>query len=376
MPVSTYGSGNTLTSTADRNVAKNSDFMKAFGNGTTNTRTIQPQQTEKVTTQPARLGYTPNDQSFFDFDRVSSGNSPYPSQNPFGTPGGGLPGWGSDSNFRPLSPPDSASPFSKEWNFGFQNMPNPSASNMFTNNETNSNTKAQYGQVTPPDEEHDGASTLDEQFQEQQEESNSTAPTRKRKRANGYNAKSNQTPSKRSRKNNSRRSGAATNNTDSSKPEDTRRTKFLERNRVAASKCRHKKKEWTQNLEDRSRELQKTNQNMRVLIDSLRQEALWLKGEMLRHGECDSTNIKDYLKASAHEMSSVPKRESSSPFDELSRSHTTIDLDGQSDHEDEIPQQRRPTNAEIAQDESALESLLASSINRDAEEKNAVKTAG
>ena len=351
-------------------MAKNSDFMKAFGNGTTNARTVEPTQTERSTDRLASLGYNPNEQSFFDFDRVSTGTSPFPNQNPFSTPGGGLPGWSTDTNFRPLSPPDSASPFSRDWNSGFQNVSNSSVPNIFTNNLA-TNTRAQYGQVTPPDDEQDGESVTDQQFDEQQEEFDDTAPTKKRRRG-GNNAKaSNQAPSKRSRKNN-RRSVASPSNVDPSRPEDVRRSKFLERNRVAASKCRQKKKEWTQNLEDRSRQLQKDNNNMLMMIDSLRQEVLFLKGEMLRHSECDNTHIQEYLKTCPSEMSgssmNMPtKRESSSPFDDLSRGQSTVDLDGQSTIDEEITQQGQ-TNAEIARDENALEALLASSINGDARE--------
>ena len=369
-----YGSTAPFTSPNGRNMAKNSDFLRAFGNDSTNTRAIEPQQTEKMVNRPANLGFNSNEQSFFDFDPSSNSGSPFQNQNQFGTPGGGIPGWGPDMSFRPLSPPDSASPFSKDWNYGFQNLSNPSIPNVFSSNQSNNNTRAQYGQVTPPDDEHDDEPSLDYRLQEQQQESNDTASGKKRRKGNGKNSKaSNQTPAKRSRKSNSRRSGTSSNTADPSKPEDVRRSKFLERNRVAASKCRQKKKEWTQNLEDRSRKLQKDSNNMRMMIDSLRQEVLFLKGEMLRHSGCDSPHIQDYLKSCADELSGASaemamKRESS-PFDGMHRSRMgslgTVDLDGQSAVDEELTQQGQ-TNADIADDENALEALLTSSINHDA----------
>lgn len=274
-------------------------------------------------------------------------------------------------NFRPLSPPDSASPFSKDWNYGFPNVSNPPSSNMFNTAQPNDSARAHYGQVTPPDDEHDDEALLEQHLREQQQESNDTSPNKKRKRGTGNSAKdSNQSPTKRNRKSNAR-NAASSKVIDSCKPEDVRRSKFLERNRVAASKCRQKKKEWTQNMEDRGRGLQKDNNNLRILVDSLRQETLFLKGEMLRHSGCESPQINDYLKngadmLSGNSMETVLKRETS-PFDTMPEgSVTTTDLDGHSivDVDEEVAQPPQ-TNADIAGDENALEALLTSSINRD-----------
>ena len=374
-----YGSTAAFASPAGRNMAKNSDFLKAFGNGPTNTHATESQQTEEMGNRPSNLGFNTNEQSLFDFDPSSNHGSPYQNHNQFGTPDGGIPGWGPDMGFRPLSPPDSASPFSKNWSYGFPNVSNPSVLNIFHSSQPN-NARAQYGQVTPPDDDHDEGPILDYPLPEQQQESNDTASSKKRKRGNGSNAKaSNQTPAKRSRKNASRKSGTA-NTADPSKPEDVRRSKFLERNRVAASKCRQKKKEWTQNIENRSRELQKDNNNMRMMVDSLRQEVLFLKGEMLRHSGCDSPQIQDYLKSCANELSgssmeTATKRESS-PFESMPRSRMgslgTVDLDGQSLVDEELTRQGQ-TNAEIAGDENALEALLTSSINHDTSEEGAAR---
>lgn len=76
---------------------------------------------------------------------------------------------------------------------------------------------------------------------------------------------------------------------------DDKRNQFLERNRVAASKCRQKKKEWTSNLEQRARELQASKNSLALLVSSLREELLYLKGEALRHTNCGCTNVREYL---------------------------------------------------------------------------------
>ncbi|KAK8020081.1 hypothetical protein PG990_005219 [Apiospora arundinis] len=72
-----------------------------------------------------------------------------------------------------------------------------------------------------------------------------------------------------------------------------------EKNRVAASKCRRKKKDEERVLEDRRRMLQVQNA---ILVDSatsLRAEVLSLKHEILRHGTCDFQPINSYIATAA-----------------------------------------------------------------------------
>jgi len=76
---------------------------------------------------------------------------------------------------------------------------------------------------------------------------------------------------------------------------EAKRQKFLERNRIAASKCRRKKKQWTQNLEDTAREVQTASKNLHKQVAALRNELLHLKGELLKHNGCSCERIKQYL---------------------------------------------------------------------------------
>ncbi|KAK8050221.1 hypothetical protein PG994_011951 [Apiospora phragmitis] len=72
-----------------------------------------------------------------------------------------------------------------------------------------------------------------------------------------------------------------------------------EKNRIAASKCRRKKKDEERVLEDRQRMLQVQNA---ILVDSatsLRAEVLQLKHEILRHGTCDFQPINSYIATAA-----------------------------------------------------------------------------
>lgn len=74
------------------------------------------------------------------------------------------------------------------------------------------------------------------------------------------------------------------------------REKFLERNRVAASKCRQKKKEWTTSLEERARELQSQREMLVAYVSMLRNELLMLKCKCLQHSDCKCERLRDYLK--------------------------------------------------------------------------------
>ncbi|ORY05983.1 hypothetical protein K493DRAFT_344746 [Basidiobolus meristosporus CBS 931.73] len=58
---------------------------------------------------------------------------------------------------------------------------------------------------------------------------------------------------------------------------DEKRRRFLERNRVAASKCRQKKKIWVKELEQRSQMVANRNRELRQLVGQLKEELLQLK---------------------------------------------------------------------------------------------------
>lgn len=74
-----------------------------------------------------------------------------------------------------------------------------------------------------------------------------------------------------------------------------KRDKFLERNRVAASKCRAKKKEWTNGLEERCRHAQHELAVATTLVSSLAQEVVALRGMVRAHGPCDDESISKYF---------------------------------------------------------------------------------
>lgn len=74
-----------------------------------------------------------------------------------------------------------------------------------------------------------------------------------------------------------------------------KRAKFLERNRLAASKCRQKKKEHTQLLEQRYKEQSDMKENLQREVQKLKAQVLSLKNELLCHAQCNDEAIKLHL---------------------------------------------------------------------------------
>lgn len=75
----------------------------------------------------------------------------------------------------------------------------------------------------------------------------------------------------------------------------SKRDKSLERNRIAASKCRQKKREYTQGLESRFRALAEQRSLLENETARLRCEVLSLKNEMLQHAHCNDGRVGHHL---------------------------------------------------------------------------------
>jgi hypothetical protein len=76
---------------------------------------------------------------------------------------------------------------------------------------------------------------------------------------------------------------------------DERHEQFLERNRIAANKCRENKKRKTKHLEEQARVLKTQRHVMVNYINQIRWELLELKYKCLAHTECDCTQLRQYL---------------------------------------------------------------------------------
>lgn len=67
---------------------------------------------------------------------------------------------------------------------------------------------------------------------------------------------------------------------------ETKRQKFLERNRAAASRCRARKKQWIDTLDKKSKELEMLNTSLQQEVIVLRAEVQQLKSIILAHKDC------------------------------------------------------------------------------------------
>ncbi|KAL7808803.1 hypothetical protein V8C44DRAFT_359582 [Trichoderma aethiopicum] len=86
----------------------------------------------------------------------------------------------------------------------------------------------------------------------------------------------------------------------SAKREDTaQRTKNLERNRIAASKCRQKKKEWVMELEETKSGMEIRHTNLRLEYLTLLDEVTSIKNQLMAHAACNDPNINFWIEKEA-----------------------------------------------------------------------------
>lgn len=78
------------------------------------------------------------------------------------------------------------------------------------------------------------------------------------------------------------------------------RTELLARNRVAAQRCRQKKRRQEEKLVERQRKLEAEHRQMMYYAAQLKEEVLGLKTEVLRHAGCESNVIDGYIAELAH----------------------------------------------------------------------------
>ncbi|PNY23313.1 Cyclic AMP-dependent transcription factor ATF-7 [Tolypocladium capitatum] len=88
--------------------------------------------------------------------------------------------------------------------------------------------------------------------------------------------------------------GAASTSTAGSKA-DARRSRCLERNRVAASKCREKKKQWVHDLESTKCELEQQHASLQAECAGLLEEATQIKNWLMGHAGCGDAKIDAWI---------------------------------------------------------------------------------
>ncbi|KAI1215093.1 uncharacterized protein F4807DRAFT_405869 [Annulohypoxylon truncatum] len=81
--------------------------------------------------------------------------------------------------------------------------------------------------------------------------------------------------------------------------EAAKRNRFLEKNRVAATKCRQKKKEWVSDLEETRFGLESQNNHLQMEYSSLRNEITQIKSQLMEHAGCNDPNIDKWIENEA-----------------------------------------------------------------------------
>ncbi|KAH7082824.1 hypothetical protein BKA63DRAFT_138558 [Paraphoma chrysanthemicola] len=96
----------------------------------------------------------------------------------------------------------------------------------------------------------------------------------------------------------------------------------LEKNRIAAAKCRERSKGVSLSLVAKAAELTAKNKSLRADANALREEVLRLKGEVLLHAGCESWAIDRYVQQCAGNILGVE----APPFRPSARSDSNINL--------------------------------------------------
>ncbi|KAF9874856.1 bZIP transcription factor [Colletotrichum karsti] len=81
--------------------------------------------------------------------------------------------------------------------------------------------------------------------------------------------------------------------------DDAKRNKFLERNRVAASKCRQKKKVWMSDLQETKQGLETQHAQLQMEYNGLVDQVTRMKNELMSHANCNDPNINLWLENEA-----------------------------------------------------------------------------
>jgi hypothetical protein len=85
-----------------------------------------------------------------------------------------------------------------------------------------------------------------------------------------------------------------------------KRKKFLERNRVAASRCRQRKKQKIEELEKRASETAQRNEELKLTISALKDELIMLKNMLLAHRNCECSLVQEYINNGGLSVGNTP----------------------------------------------------------------------
>ncbi|UNI22309.1 hypothetical protein JDV02_008208 [Purpureocillium takamizusanense] len=100
---------------------------------------------------------------------------------------------------------------------------------------------------------------------------------------------------------------------DASGAEDPRALRVREKNRIAADKCRSRRRQEEDKLKSKHEDLEQEHRRLSGALSELMAETYVLKNMLMEHGNCDCRLIQDYLKESASEWVAKKLKASASP---------------------------------------------------------------
>lgn len=144
-----------------------------------------------------------------------------------------------------------------------------------------------FGMITPPDAvktETDGKPTNTDLHQQKSNEKSEIA----RKAAN-----------KRHAKDKTRRASFA--QVEANDGSEEKKEQYREKNKIAAAKCRNKKRRYNDEIETQARELESRNKALKAELMDLRNVVIILKDQILKHSpqDCNCTRLHEYSMAQA-----------------------------------------------------------------------------
>ncbi|KAK5662785.1 hypothetical protein OQA88_6193 [Cercophora sp. LCS_1] len=101
--------------------------------------------------------------------------------------------------------------------------------------------------------------------------------------------------------------------------EEHKRSKFLERNRIAASKCREKKKQYVSDLEETKIGLETQHAHLQMEYNGLLGEVSGLKHHLMAHAKCNDPNIDRWLNNEARRFVATSNDMFGQPFGQFNQ---------------------------------------------------------
>ncbi|KAI9371832.1 hypothetical protein BJX61DRAFT_543307 [Aspergillus egyptiacus] len=152
--------------------------------------------------------------------------------------------------------------------------------------------RVKYGQVTPPSDDSPVSTTVQPAVPQSSIEGSETLPKRRRGTGGSSQSASVSLAS----------TGRGSTSAEPSSPGGDKQEKTRARNRLAASKCRQKKKEQNSQLEATYREQREKRERLFSDIDSLKNELVECKSALLAHSNCGHEGIQRYIQDMAKKL--------------------------------------------------------------------------